>query len=151
MGHGFRRLLSVLVVIAFAGAAPVAADAAERRELSGSIELEAWSLAAGFGWQWGSGILRLTDGTLHPFTVHGLDVLAIGLSRFEAQGFVYGLDDLADFSGFYGGGEVGIGAIQSASAITLANNKGVVISLETDGRGYRLQLGPKAMNIELYD
>lgn len=146
------RLPRLVIALAMTFVATVTtASAEDRPRIAGSIELEAWSLAAGFGWQWGSGVLRLNDGTLHPFTIHGLDALAIGLSHFAARGYVYDLDDLADFPGFYGGGEIGIGAIESASAITLQNNKGVTISLETDGRGYRLQLGPKAMTIKLYD
>lgn len=150
MARAFRVIALVMALLVAAGS--LATDAAaDRREASGTIKLQSWSLAAGFGWQWGSGILRLNDGSLHPFTIHGLDALAVGLSRFEARGRVYNLRALEDFPGFYGGGEIGLGAIQSASAIRLENSNGVVIDLETDGRGYRLQLGPKAMTIELHE
>jgi hypothetical protein len=48
----------------------------------------------------GNGVLRY-QGSSYPFSVGGLGVGGIGLSKIEAKGEVYGLQRLGDFPGAY--------------------------------------------------
>src|SRR6202035_3159821 len=61
----------------------------------------------------GNGTLRYRGHT-YPFTVGGLGVGGIGISKIEAKGEVYGLERLRDFSGAYVQGRYGL-AIGTAS------------------------------------
>lgn len=49
----------------------------------------------------GSGILRF-QGRNYPFTLGGLGIGGIGISRLDATGTVYNLTRLEDFNGVYG-------------------------------------------------
>jgi hypothetical protein len=65
--------------------------------------------AIGVGVSWGDGVLEYR-GKKYPFTVEGLSVLDLGVSKVSAQGTVTNLKNLEDFNGNYalaatGGGQ----------------------------------------------
>src|SRR3984893_14103487 len=62
----------------------------------------------------GNGVLRY-QGSSYPFSVGGLGVGGIGLSKIEAKGEVYGLQRLRDFPGAY---------VQARYGFALGNTSG---------------------------
>jgi hypothetical protein len=97
----------------------------------------------------GSGVLYYQGGR-YPFTVGGLGVGGIGLSKIEAKGDVYGLKNVGDFAGAYAQGRYGF-ALGSASAgdLWLQNGNGVVMHLVAKRQGLMLSLGGDAVVIEM--
>jgi hypothetical protein len=63
----------------------------------------------------GNGVLRY-QGSSYPFSVGGLGVGGIGLSKIEAKGEVYGLERLGDLPGAYVQGRYGFAVATRAEA-----------------------------------
>jgi hypothetical protein len=97
----------------------------------------------------GSGVLYYQGGR-YPFTVGGLGVGGIGLSKIEAKGDVYGLKNVPDFAGAYAQGRYGF-AVGNASGgdLWLQNGNGVVMHLVAKRQGLMLSLGGDAVVIEM--
>ena len=112
------------------------------------IELEYTSVAAGIGFGWGEGTL-IFEARPYPFTMRGLGLLDLGVSRGDASGRVENLDDPADFEGVYVAAEAGAVAGVGAAALVLRNGNGVVIRLRSDLRGLRFTLGAEGIHIAL--
>ena len=73
---------------------------AQEKKLSGTLKLSEGSVAVGVGLSWGGGVLTY-EGKDYPFSMQGLAVADVGISRAEATGMVYNLTQLADFDGNY--------------------------------------------------
>jgi len=138
---GMLALLAVAIV-----SAPPAIGAAEKP--SGTLTLEAKSVAAGVGWTWGSGVLHYA-GKKHRFKVEGLALNAAGVERVEATGFVYDLKKLSDFAGTYTAAEASGAAGAGAGIATMRNGNGVRITLHSTSQGLSAQAGPEGMKITL--
>jgi hypothetical protein len=97
----------------------------------------------------GNGVLRY-KGSSYSFTVGGLGVGGIGLSKIEARGEVYGLHRLRDFPGAYVQGRYGF-AVGNASAgdLWLQNGNGVIMRLVAKRQGLMLSLGGDAVVIQM--
>jgi hypothetical protein len=97
----------------------------------------------------GKGTLRYR-GQTYSFTVGGLGVGGIGISKIEAKGEVYGLEHLSDFSGAYVQGRYGL-AVGNASVgdLWLKNGNGVIMRLVAKRQGLMLSLGGDAVVIQL--
>jgi hypothetical protein len=97
----------------------------------------------------GSGVLYYQGGR-YPFSVGGLGVGGIGISKIEAKGDVYGLQHLGDFAGAYAQGRYGF-AVGNASAgdLWLQNGNGVVMHLVAKRQGLMLSLGGDAVVIKM--
>ena len=97
----------------------------------------------------GNGVLYFQGGR-YPFSVGGLGVGGIGLSKIEAKGDVYGLRSVRDFAGAYAQGRYGF-ALGNASAgdLWLQNGNGVVMHLVAKRQGLMLSLGGDAVVIEM--
>jgi hypothetical protein len=97
----------------------------------------------------GKGTLRYR-GQTYSFTVGGLGVGGIGLSKIEAKGEVYGLEHLSDFSGAYVQGRYGL-AVGNASVgdLWLKNGNGVIMRLVAKRQGLMLSLGGDAVVIQM--
>src|SRR3989441_13156795 len=99
MKIGAARVLMLGVVLA-----AVSAGAQETPSGKGAIETK--SIAVGIGVSWGDG--KLTDqGKDHSFTVHGLSVVDVGVSKASTTGNVYHLTKLSDFAGNDAAAEAG--------------------------------------------
>ena len=97
----------------------------------------------------GRGTLRY-QGNTYPFSVGGLGVGGIGISKIEAKGEVYGLQRLSDFAGAYAQARYGFAlGTKSAGELWLQNRKGVVMHLKAKREGLILSLGGDAVVIEL--
>jgi hypothetical protein len=138
---GILALLAVAVV-----SAPPPVCAAERP--SGTLTLEAKSVAAGIGWTWGGGVLHY-GGKKHRFKVEGLTVNAAGVERVDATGYVYNLKKVSDFPGTYTAAEASGAAGAGAGIATMRNGNGVRITLHSTSQGISAQAGPEGMKITL--
>lgn len=112
------------------------------------VELESTAIAAGIGARFGEGTL-LVAGEEHPFTVKGLSLGDLGISRISASGGVENLGNVSDFEGRYVALEAGAAVGVGASTITMRNEKGVVITLDSDIKGAQLTLGAQGLSVEL--
>ena len=97
----------------------------------------------------GKGVLDY-HGDTYPFTVGGLGVGGIGVSKLEAYGEVYGLEHLRDFPGTYAQARYGlVVGNRSTSELWLQNDNGVVMHLKAKREGLMLSLGGDAVVIQM--
>ncbi len=123
-------------------------DSLQGKPLSGYVrmtQVQAAYLGSGNA---GSGVLYY-HGHRYPFNVGGLGVGGIGISKIEAKGDVYGLQNLNDFAGSYVQGRFGF-ALGNASSgeLWLKNGNGVVMHLVAKRQGLMLSLGGDAVVIQ---
>ena len=97
----------------------------------------------------GSGVLSFR-GRSYPFSIGGAGLGGIGGSSVQAEGEVFGLNDVARFPGTYAQGRVGF-AIGTASAgqLWLQNGNGVIMQLHASRTGLMLSLGADAIVITM--
>jgi hypothetical protein len=102
------------------------------------------------------GSAAVGGGTLHfkgrnyPFTINGLGVGGLGVSKLEATGAVYQLARISDLEGVYGQVHVGWAlANQGGGRLWLENDKGVILRLRTKRQGLMLAVGADAVRIRL--
>ena len=112
------------------------------------MQLRTTSIAAGIGARFGEGVL-LVEGIEHPFTIRGLSLGDVGIARIDASGEVSNLVNPSDIEGRYVAVEAGAAAGRGASALTMRNEKGVVVTLRSGVQGLQLTLGAEALSIEL--
>jgi hypothetical protein len=134
------------LVIGFAALHPSSADDNLRR--SGTVQIQQVQIAFIGSGNLGGGTLYFRGGT-YNFTVGGLGIGGIGISKMTATGTVYNLDRLAYFPGAYVQGRYGY-AVGTASAgkLWLKNSHGVVIELRAERQGLALSLGGDAVYID---
>jgi hypothetical protein len=112
------------------------------------VEFDTTSIAAGIGARFGDGTL-LVGGEEHTFSVKGVSLGDVGVARISGSGHVKNLENVSDFEGRYVAVEAGASAGVGVSTVTMRNEKGVVITLESDVKGVQLVLGAKGLNISL--
>ena len=119
------------------------------KPLSGYVEMTQVQAAYIGSGNAGNGTLRYRGHTYH-FSVDGLGVGGIGISKIEARGEVYGLERLSDFPGAYIQGRYGL-AIGTASTgdLWLKNENGVIMRLVAKRQGLMLSLGGDAVVIQM--
>jgi len=110
------------------------------------VELQSTAIAAGIGARIGDGSL-FVDGQEHPFKVRGVSLGDLGASVITGKGPVQGLENVSDFAGTYLAVEAGIAAGKGVSTLTMRNQHGVTIRLESDIRGAQLTLGGQALTL----
>ncbi len=115
---------------------------------SGTVSLESKSIAVGVGVSWGDGTLNYQGGK-HTFSIGGLSVVDVGVSKASASGEVYNLKKLEDFSGNYVAAQASGAVAGGAGAVVMRNQNGVVMKLTGTGTGVKLALGPKGVDVKL--
>jgi hypothetical protein len=97
----------------------------------------------------GKGVLTY-QGKKYPFRLIGSVIGPGGLSRVNAAGDVYKLNDIADFPGAYaqGTGQVGL-ETAGASDLWLENKAGVIMHLTGTSTGATLSLGRDEILIKM--
>ena len=115
---------------------------------TGTVTIDSKSIAVGIGVSWGDGTLQYR-GQSYSFSVDGLSVLDLGISRVSAAGNVANLKRLEDFNGNYV--QAGAGAVVGGGvgAAVLRNQNGVEISLTATSQGVRFALSSSGVNIKL--
>lgn len=153
---GLARLAAiglVLAVTACGGSQPAKETAAEKtlegKPPSGTVDMREVQVAYIGNAGGGSGTLTY-QGKTYPFDIAGLGVGGIGISTVDAEGNVYNLTKLADFSGAYAAGQYGA-VIGDASAgdIWLENEHKVILHLKAKREGLMLAVGGDAIDIHL--
>lgn len=112
------------------------------------VELQSRAIAAGIGARIGDGTL-LVDGQAHAFSLRGLSLGEFGAAEVTALGPVANLERIEDFAGTYVAVEASAAAITGIGTITMRNQHGVVITLESDVQGVNLALAGAAVTITL--
>ena len=138
-------------LISFAAAALSSAPsiAADELKKSGTVRIEQVQVAFIGSGNLGGGTLQF-GGKAYDFTIGGLGIGGIGLSKITATGTVYNLRELAHFPGAYAQGRVGFAVGDtSAGKLWLKNSHGVVLELKAEREGLALALGGDAIYIDL--
>ncbi|HWU00055.1 MAG TPA: hypothetical protein VN229_20625 [Terriglobales bacterium] len=116
---------------------------------SGNLEISQVQIAFIGSGNLGGGTLHY-GGKSYPFTVGGLGIGGIGISKMEAIGTVYDMKRLADFPGAYVQGRYGYAVGEAGNGeLWLKNANGVVLKLKTKREGLALSLGGDAVYINL--
>lgn len=126
----------------------VTAASAQDKKPSGTVALESKSIAVGIGVSWGDGTLTF-QGHPHKFTVKGLSVVDLGVSKVSAKGEVYDLTKLEDFSGTYVAAQTGATIAGGAGAVAMKNQNGVTMVLTGTSMGAQLTLAAKGVDVKL--
>jgi hypothetical protein len=126
----------------------VAGAAAADDKPSGTVAIESTSVALGIGVSWGDGKLNYL-GTTHAFSVKGLSVVDVGVSKVSARGKVYHLTKLGDFPGNFTAVQAGATVGGGASAVALRNQNGVVLELTSTQTGVKFTLAGEGIEVKL--
>ena len=89
------------------------------------------------------------QGTEQTFCVHGLSLGEVAAASLKAEGLVFNLNSLKDFSGRYFAISAGVALVHGESAAMLKNERGVTMQLETKVRGLRFNIATSGLRIAL--
>jgi len=142
------QTISRVALIVLLLAVPTTAISEKGPKPSGKVAIESTSIAAGIGVSWGDGTLRFKGKEYH-FSIDGLTLVDIGISKASAVGDVYNLTDVANFEGTYVAGEAGFALAGGMGGMSLRNQNGVVMHLRSVSEGAKLQLGPSGLTLKL--
>jgi hypothetical protein len=145
-----RKMTKFLAVVAIGLAALVTSTTRVPAQggTTGKVTVTSKSVAVGIGVSWGDGVLEY-HGKKHPFTVSGLSVVDLGVSKVTAVGTVKNLKKLEDFSGNYVSASAGAAAGGGAGVAVLKNQNGVEMSLKATTQGVKLSLAGSGVEIKL--
>ena len=141
-----RRAWVGMVIAALVCVSGMAMAADEKP--SGTVSMESKSVAVGVGVSWGDGKLQY-KGKTHTFSVKGLSVIDLGVSKVSARGKVYHLNKVEDFSGTYAAAQAGAAVGGGMSVVALKNEKGVVMEVSATQTGVKLTLAGEGIEIKL--
>ena len=119
---------------------------AQDKKPDATLVLSEGRVAAGIGYSWGSGTLTY-KGKKYPVKVEGLSVGEVGVSRATAQGEVFDLKKVEDFSGTYTAGEAGATVGGGAGVTAMKNQNGVVVHLKSTTQGASLKLAASGIKL----
>ena len=139
--------LMTALVLGFASFV-MTATAPAQSDTSGKVSLESKAVALGVGVSWGDGTLTYR-GKQHKFSVEGLSVLDLGVSKVSASGEVSDLKKLEDFAGTYAAAGAGAAAGGGAGVVALTNQNGVKMKLQATAQGVRLTAAGAGVTIKL--
>ena len=137
-------VVGVCMAVLVAGISALSAQDAT----SGKVTLESKSVAIGVGVSWGDGVLEY-KGKKYPFTVEGLSVVDLGVSKINARGDVKNLKKVEDFAGTYTGGAAGGTVGGGAGVAALKNQNGVEMALTATTQGVKFALAGAGVTIKL--
>ncbi len=115
---------------------------------SGTVTIESKSVALGVGVTWGDGKLSY-QGKTRTFSVKGLSVVDVGVSKVSASGKVFNLNKLEDFPGTFAAAEAGAAVGGGMSIVRLRNQKGVVLELTSTQTGVKFTLAGEGIEVKL--
>ena len=126
----------------------LAQDTGQEQQADATVRISGKLLAIGVGYKWGRGTLSY-HGDEVSFCIHGISLGDVGAAQLTAEGVVYNLRSLDDFSGKYLAMSVGGAIARGESASVLQNERGVTIELESKVKGLRLTLAGTDLRIAL--
>ena len=145
-----RVMVSVLVLVmalVFSGSA-FAAEKKTEKKPDATLKLSEGQVALGIGWSWGKGVLSY-KGKEYPFKVQGVSVGDVGVVDVNAEGKVYDLKKLEDFSGTYASAAAQATLGRGVGATAMKNEKNVVIELFPKTTGANLKLAGEGVKFTL--
>ena len=149
-----RRLMVLAVMLTglMAGcaektAAPTAGAGAPG-DTTGKVTLETTSIAVGVGVSWGDGTLQYR-GRAYKFSIKGLSLLDLGVSKVTATGDASKLNKLEDFSGNYVAASAGAVVGGGGGVAAMRNQNGVELVLTATAQGVRLAIPAGGVDIKL--
>lgn len=145
------RKTMLLLAVAGLGVATLLfpiASAQSQGATTGKVTLSSKSVAVGVGVSWGDGVLEY-QGKKYPFTVNGLSVVDLGVSKVSARGEVKNLKKLEDFNGNFVAAGAGAAVGGGAGAAALKNQNGVEMTLTATTKGVKLALGGGGVDVKL--
>ncbi len=147
LGRVRTRMMIVVSAALLALLGANAASAADDLVRSGTLTIEQVQIAFIGSGNLGGGTLTV-GGQKYSFSIGGLGIGGIGVSRMEATGTVYNLKNINDFAGGYVQARYGIAVgSMSTGQLWLQNTKGVVLELKAKRTGLALSLGGDAVYI----
>jgi len=144
----FQTVVRLALVVLGVIVVSPAVEAKKGPKPSGKVAIESTSIAAGVGVSWGDGTLRF-KGKEYQFSIEGMTLVDVGISKASAVGDVYDLKDVSQFEGTYVAGEAGFALAGGMGGMSLRNQNGVVMHLRSVTQGAKLQLGPSGLTISL--
>jgi hypothetical protein len=115
---------------------------------SGTVTIESTSVALGVGFTWGDGKLQYKRKT-YTFSVKGLSVVDVGVSKVSARGKVFHLNKLDDFPGTFTAAQAGAAVGGGMSVVALRNQNGVVLELTSTQTGVKFTLAGEGIEVKL--
>jgi hypothetical protein len=146
-----RRATAILTVVGLSLLSLVvgmSTTSAQSATTTGKVTLESKSVAVGVGVSWGDGVLEY-KGKKYPFTVEGLSVVDLGVSKVSARGNVKNLKNVEDFAGTYTAAGAGGALGGGAGVAALKNQNGVEMDLTATTAGVKLALAGAGVSIKL--
>ena len=145
--HTQLRLTAFAIAALTAIAALAIAHADEPLRQTGTLTISQTRVAFLVSGNAGGGTLHF-HGRDYPFAIAGLGIGGIGITKLEATGTVYNLNDRAEFPGMYSQLRRGITVEdQGNGRLRLKNSNGVVLKLQGASKGIGLSLGADAVSI----
>lgn len=145
--HTQLRLMALAFAVLAAITALAIAHADEPLWQSGTLTISQTRVAFLVSGNAGGGTLHF-HGQDYPFSIGGLGIGGIGITKLEATGTVYNMNDRADFSGVYSQLRSGITVgDQGNGKLWLKNGAGVILKLRGASKGIGLSLGADAVTI----
>ncbi|MBL8710234.1 MAG: hypothetical protein JNL25_13650 [Rhodospirillaceae bacterium] len=143
--RGLAMAMTVAMMMLIVAAGPASA---EDLTPTGSVTISQVQIAFIGSGNLGGGTLAFNGGQ-YEFTIGGLGVGGIGISKMKATGTVYNLKNVDDFDGAYVQARYGM-AVGGAGGgeLWLQNTDGVVLQLKTERVGLTLSLGGDAVYIK---
>ena len=147
----FAKMVGVAVLGLFLASGGLAAAQSQLNQglpWDGLIELSTGSIAAGIGFSWGGGKLTVA-GKEYRLKVDGLSVGSVGITNATAWGKVYNMKSVSDINGTYTAVGTGMTVGGGGSIITMKNQNGVIIDLNTATQGVHFTFGAGGVTIKL--
>jgi len=142
--RAFLTVVGLGLVSLILGMATISAQEAT----TGKVTIESKSVAVGIGVSWGDGTIEFR-GKKYPFTIQGLSVVDLGVSKVSARGDVANLKKVEDFAGTFtaagAGGTVGGGMAVAA----LKNQNGVEMKPTATTQGVKFALAGGGVTVKM--
>lgn len=144
----FIHSLKFAAAVALATLTLSAVTAAQPAATEGTVRLHI--LKAGFivGVGGGDGVLHY-HGHSYRLSVGGIGIGSLGIAGVQLSGTATNLHRVADIAGTYGAAGAGATFVGGGQAVTLQNDKGVVLTLRGPQVGFQVSLGLAGMTLAL--
>lgn len=137
----FKKTLAAIAFSAVLIGGTASADDRDWQKYDGSVSIDSTNFALVIGGSTGGGQLKF-QGKTYDFKITGLSAgVNVGVTKIEANGFVYDLKDVAKFPGTYTAFSTSGTAGAGAGMIYLKNENGVIMKLGSTSKGLQLNVG----------
>ncbi len=140
-----RRVVQGLIA---AAALVLTVGPARAEDTTGKVTIETMSAGAGLGVTWGDGVLEYR-GEKYPFTVRGFDIGDVGVAKVIANGMVFNLKNVEDFSGMFAAAVAGATFGAGAASGAMYNNNSVTMVWTGTNQGLNFTLAHSGVNVQL--